>query len=111
MSKRGPKSVEEKLEVVHLYLEQGKSISILTKAFGVNGDTIRNWIRKYQTEGVEGLKERHSWKKYSSELKEKTVTDYLAGRGSLSRIKFSFVSLYPLKVTMVAPDPPAFCGA
>ena len=81
MAKRGPKSVEEKLEVVHLYLE---SISILTKAFGVNGDTIRNWIRKYQTEGVEGLKERHSWKKYSSELKEKTVTDYLAGRGGLS---------------------------
>ena len=39
MAKRGPKSVEEKLEVVHLYLEQGKSTSILTKAFGVNGDT------------------------------------------------------------------------
>lgn len=107
MAKRGPKSVEEKLEVVHLYLEQGKSISILTKAFGVNGDTIRNWIRKYQTDGVEGLKERHSWKKYSSEL----VTDYLAGRGSLSRIKFSLFLFYPLKVTMVAPDPPAFCGA
>ena len=88
MSKRGPKSVEEKLEVVHLYLEQGKSISILTKAFGVNGDTIRNWIRKYQTEGVEGLKERHSWKKYTSELKEKAVTDYLTGRCSLSRSNF-----------------------
>ena len=85
MAKRGPKSVEEKLEVVHLYLE---SISILTKAFGVNGDSIRNWIRMYQTEGVEGLKERHSWKKYSSELKEKAVTDYLAGRGSLSRSNF-----------------------
>ena len=108
MSKRSPKSVEEKLEVVHLYLEQGKSISILTKAFEVNGDTIRNWIRKYQTEGVEGLKESHSWKKYTSEL---TVTDYLTGRGGLSRIKFSLFSLYPLKVTMVAPDPPAFCGA
>ena len=108
MVKRGPKSAEEKLEVVHLYLEQGKSISILTKAFGVNGDSIRNWIRMYQTEGVEGLKESHSWKKYTSEL---TVTDYLTGRGGLSRIKFSLFLLYPLKVTMVAPDPPAFCGA
>ena len=103
--------MEEKLEVVHLYLEQGKSISILTKTFGVNSDSIINWIRKYQTEGIEGLKERHSWKKYSSELKEKAVTDYLAGRGSLSRIKFSLFLLYPLKVTMVAPLPPAFCGA
>ena len=88
MSKRSPKSVEEKLEVVHIYLEQGKSISILTKAFEVNGDTIRNWIRKYQTEGVEGLKESHSWKKYTSELKEKAVIDYLTGRGSLSRSNF-----------------------
>ena len=88
MSKRGPKSGKEKLEVIHLYLEQEKSISILTKAFGVNGDTIRNWIRKYQTDGVEGIKERHSWKKYSSELKEKAVTDYLTGRCSLSRSNF-----------------------
>ena len=37
-------------------------------------------------DGVEGLKESHSWKKYRSELKEKAVTDYLAGRGSLSMI-------------------------
>ena len=99
MSKRSPKSVEEKLEIVHLYLEQGKSISILTKAFGVNSDTIRNWIRKYQKEGVEGLKESHSWKKYSSELKEQAVTDYLAGRGSLSRIveKYDISNHYVLR--------------
>ena len=76
------------VKIVHLYLEQGKSISILTKAFEVNGDTIRNWIRKYQTEGVEGLKESHSWKKYTLELKEKAVTDYLTGRCSLSRSNF-----------------------
>ena len=95
MSKRSPKSVEEKLEIVHLYLEQGKSMSILTKAFGVNGNIIRNWIRKYQTEGVEGLKESHSWKKYTSELKEKAVTDYLTGRGSLSRSNFHYFCFIP----------------
>ena len=86
MSKRSPKSVEEKLEVVHLYLEQGKSITTLTKAFGVSVSTIRNWIRRYHRDGVEGLKESPSWKKYRSELKEKAVKDYLAGRGSLSTI-------------------------
>ncbi len=41
MSKRSPKSVEEKLEVVYLSLEQRKSIATLTKAFGVNDSTIR----------------------------------------------------------------------
>ena len=37
-------------------------------------------------DGVEGLKESPSWKQYRSELKEEAVTDYLAGRGSLSTI-------------------------
>ena len=99
MSKRSPKSVEEKLEVVHLYLEQGKSITTLTKAFGVSVSTIRNWIHKYQKDRVEGLKESHSWKKYRSELKEKAVTDYLAGRGSLSTIveKYGISNQYVLR--------------
>ena len=81
MSKRSPKSVEEKLEVVHLYLEQGKSITTLTKAFGVSVSTIRNWIHKYQKDRVEGLNESPSWKQYRSESKEEAVTDYLTGRG------------------------------
>ena len=86
MSKRNPKSVEEKLEVVHLYLEQEKSIAALVKVFGVSVSTIRYWIRKYHRDGIEGLKESPTWKKYRSELKEKAVKDYLAGRGSLSMI-------------------------
>ena len=99
MSKRSAKSVEEKLEVVHLYLEQGKSITTLTEAFGVSDDTIRNWVRKYQKDSMEGLKESPSWKKYRSELKEKAVTDYLAGRGSLSTIveKYGISNQYVLR--------------
>ena len=99
MSKRSPKSVEEKLEVVHLYLEQEKSITTLTKAFGVSVSTIRNWIHKYQKDRVEGLKESHSWKKYRSDLKKEAVTDYLAGRGSLSTIveKYGISNQYVLR--------------
>ena len=99
MSKRSAKSVEEKLEVVHLYLEQGKSITTLTKAFGVSVSTIRNWIRRYHRDGVEGLKESPSWKQYRSELKEEAVTDYLAGRGSLSTIveKYGISNQYVLR--------------
>ena len=37
-------------------------------------------------DGVEGLKENPSWKKYRSDLKKEAVTDYLTGRGSLSTI-------------------------
>ena len=99
MSKRNPKSVEEKLEVVHLYLEQEKSIATLVKVFGVSVSTIRYWIRKYHRDGIEGLKESPTWKKYSSELKEQTVNDYLTCRGSLSMIvkKYSISSHSVLK--------------
>ena len=99
MSKRSPKSVEEKLEIVHLYLEQGKSIATLVKVFGVSVSTIRYWIRKYHRDGIEGLKESPTWKKYSSELKEQTVNDYLTCRGSLSTIvkKYSISSHSVLK--------------
>ena len=99
MSKRNPKSVEETLEVVHLYLEQEKSIAALVNVFGVSVATIRYWIRKYHRDDIEGLKESPSWKKYRSELKEQTINDYLTCRGSLSMIvkKYSISSHSVLK--------------
>ncbi|WP_161979539.1 helix-turn-helix domain-containing protein [Streptococcus sp. S784/96/1] len=48
MSKRSPKSVEEKLEIVNLYLEKGRSISSLIREYGVSDTTIRTWVRKYK---------------------------------------------------------------
>ena len=99
MSKRSPKSVEDKLEIVHLYLEQGKSIATLTKVFGVSVSTIKDWVRKYQKDSMEGLKESPSWKQYRSESKEEAITDYLTGRGSLSMIveKYGISNQYVLR--------------
>ncbi|HEM2712984.1 TPA: helix-turn-helix domain-containing protein, partial [Streptococcus suis] len=57
MSKRSPKSVSEKLEIVLLYLEAGKSLSWLARHHGVSKDTLSNWVRKYKEAGVEGLEE------------------------------------------------------
>ncbi|WP_428835986.1 transposase, partial [Streptococcus equi] len=57
MSKRSPKSVEEKLELVQLYQEQGVSISTLVSSYGVASTTIKKWIRKYENSGIDGLKE------------------------------------------------------
>ena len=76
MSKRNPKSVEEKLEVVHLYLEQEKSIAALVKVFGVSVSTIRYWIRKYHRDGIEGLKESRSWRQYNLESIKQAVQKY-----------------------------------
>ncbi|WP_437132847.1 IS3 family transposase [Streptococcus suis] len=83
MSKRSPKSVSEKLEIVLLHLEAGKSLSWLASPYGVSKDTLSNWVRKYKEAGVEGLEESRHWTKYSKELKEQAVSDYLNGLGSL----------------------------
>lgn len=86
MSKRSPKSVEEKLEVVQLYLNNGKSVGCLSRKYEVDYSTVREWIRKYKQDGIDGLIESRTWKKYSQELKEQAVQDYLKGLGSLNTI-------------------------
>lgn len=42
MSKRSPKSVEEKLEVVHLLLNQEQSVGQLSKQYQVSKQTIQS---------------------------------------------------------------------
>ena len=99
MSKRSPKSVEEKLEVVLRYQREGKSADQLAREYGISKYSVRDWIRKYQTNGIEGLKESHTWKKYSSELKKSAVEDYLDGKGSTHTIcqKYGISSTYVLR--------------
>lgn len=86
MSKRSPKSVEEKLEIVNLYLEKGKSMSSLIREYGVSDTSIKTWVRKYKHLGIAGLRESKTWTRYSKEIKEQAVQDYLSGQGSLETI-------------------------
>ena len=99
MSKRSPKSVSEKLEIVLLHLEEGKSLSWLTRNQGISKDTLSNWVRKYKEAGVDGLEESRQWKKYSKELKEQAVSDYLNGLGSLKDLtkKYGISDPYVLR--------------
>jgi len=86
MSKRSLKSLSEKLEIFLLHLEEGESISCLARNHGISKETLLNWVRKYKEAGVEGLKESRRWTKYSKELKEQAVSDYLNGLGSLKEL-------------------------
>ena len=54
---------------------------------------------KYEKNGVDGLKESLTWKKYSQELKEQAVLDYLDGKNSLRTIcqKYDISSLHVLR--------------
>ena len=96
MSKRSPKSVEEKLEIVQRLLNHEKSVSQLSKLYGVSESAINSWKMKYEKDGVVGLKESRTWNSYSKEVKEQAVLDYLYRKGSLTdmpNFKFKLASL------------------
>ncbi|MEE4562245.1 helix-turn-helix domain-containing protein [Paenibacillus polymyxa] len=57
MSKRSPISLDVKLHVVKRCLQQDSNPHYEAKQLGVDKETVKDWIRKYETEGYEGLKE------------------------------------------------------
>ena len=58
MSKRSPKSVEEQLEIVQRLLNHEKSVSQLSKLYGVSESAINSLVRKFEKDGSQGLLDR-----------------------------------------------------
>src|SRR5690625_4371799 len=74
MSKRRSKhTLDERIEAVLRVIEGRVSVSKIAKEYSVDRTTINLWVRKYEADGVDGLKEARTWKKYSSELKRTAV--------------------------------------
>lgn len=81
---RKPKvSYELKIINVEKYIKGEKSASELASKLGVAYETFREWVRKYNDNGAEGLRGSSKNVYYSPELKYSAVNDYFAGKGSL----------------------------
>src|SRR5690625_2226332 len=92
MSKRMSKhTLDERIDVVLAVIANKKSVHTIAKEYDIYKTTIESWVRKYQEDGVDGLKETKKCKKYSNELKRQAVNFYLNEEGSLRRTceKFS----------------------
>ena len=84
MSKRSSKhTLNERIEVVLRVMEGSASVSRIAEEYAVDRTTINLWVRKYKADGVDGLKDSRTWKKYSIELKRKAVV--FAGRMVIQR--------------------------
>lgn len=79
-------SKAEKLAILALYKDGHHSIADITAKFSVDPGTIRDWKKRYEVNGEDGLEEALSWKRYSKELKLAAVNDYLSGHDSLNKI-------------------------
>ncbi len=63
MSKRLTKhELDERIQIVQQVLNKRKSIGTTAKKYGVDERILKSWIRKYQADGVDGLKESRNWK-------------------------------------------------
>ncbi len=75
-------SAEEKLIAVKRRLEGGESFEAIGKSMGLHHEMIREWCRKYQSQGPDAFV-RTKNNKYTLEFKSAAVEYYLQGKGSL----------------------------
>lgn len=50
-----PRPLETRRKAVQLHLEEGIPVKVISQELGVTGETIRNWVGRYQKEGEAGL--------------------------------------------------------
>lgn len=73
MSKRSLYSPEEKYQVISEVMDGRHSVNSIAKKHALPRTTIKDWLRKYKDDGIEGLKESTTWKRYESDLKQRAV--------------------------------------
>ena len=73
---RSKHTVEQKLAVLQMLEDAEYTLEEICRIHEITLKTLYRWQVKYETEGLEGLKESKIWKAYSKELKEAAVQDY-----------------------------------
>ncbi|WP_367295944.1 transposase [Levilactobacillus yonginensis] len=80
----------EKLDILTGLSQTNLNRSKYLEQYGIYDTTIRSWRELYKRDGLDGLKERHIWTRYSAETKQQAVEAYLNGEGSLVEISNHF---------------------
>ena len=78
-------SAEEKAKVIEDYINNRISLSEAARRGGVVRDTISQWARNYEADGMAAFMTCRN-RVYSPELKRQAVEDYLSGKGSQAEL-------------------------
>ena len=78
-------SAEEKAKVIEDYINNRISLSEAERRGGVARDTISQWARNYEADGMTAFMTCRN-RVYSPELKRQAVEDYLSGKGSQAEL-------------------------
>ena len=85
MPRKKKADVKEKVRLVRKCLEGKLSCTEAARQADVGRETIKDWIRWYEEEGINTFLSRKNGS-YSDALKRDAVEDYLAGEGSQNEI-------------------------
>lgn len=77
--------LEEKVKLLQDYLNGKIGLREAARRGGVSRDSITQWARNYEADGVEAFLP-HKNRVYTPELKKKAVEEYLSGTGSQNDI-------------------------
>ena len=86
MSKNRKIKAEEKVDIVRRWQAGKISMNTASQEAGVDPETIRRWITRYETEGAAGFLPQTQNRVYPPEMKRQAVEEYLSGAGSLRKI-------------------------
>jgi transposase-like protein len=86
MGRKSKFSVEEKLKYVLRCIEGKDSVSHIAAIIGISKEPLRQWIRNYQSLGIQGLNTTAKNSSHSALFKKLAVEDYLNGLGSLDDV-------------------------
>lgn len=76
---RSRHSIEQKLAALRMMEEEAYTWKEIMETHNVSENTLRVWKVKFDTGGVDALKESKTWKLYTKEQKIAAVRDYLDG--------------------------------
>jgi transposase len=83
MGRKAKFSAEEKQKYVLRCIRGEDSVNHTAAMIGIRPQSLHQWIRNYQSLGINGLSSTSKNSSYSAVLKEMAVKDYLNGIGSL----------------------------
>lgn len=85
MGRKSKYSKEERIELVEKYLNGNYSKESLAKSTGISRTTLGDWIRNYQSMGIDGFNSEKN-QRYSEDYKSQAVQEYLSGKDSQAEI-------------------------
>ncbi|CAH2760444.1 helix-turn-helix domain-containing protein [Erysipelothrix amsterdamensis] len=90
MGRKNKYPAEIKEQAINEYLNGIKGAPEIAEELSIDSSTLRSWVKKYQTYGIEVFSDKDRNKSYSKELKESAIRDYLEGAGSLKDISIKY---------------------